>query len=810
MMLRSLLFCLFALSLSVFAQAQDDLRFRDIEQQLQQQAAARAGSRLYLHLDKTIYDPSEHIWFCAYLLQPLAPLAEYHTLQVSLSSLTTGKIVAEDRFVLDNGLAPGCLFLPDSLPAGAYELLAYTNRFGEEPARPFFRQEVQLRGAPPAFSARFRSQRAAGKDTLYLFEVKDSRGGYAGGLPLHYTLRADGEPVQSGKATVDANGLLPIAVNPASIRHKKTELLLSGSVEKDSIHQRLIFLPQPAEVRLRWYPEGGSLISGQPSRVAVEAFRSDGQPVAARFHLWEEERLLAELLTGRDGIGILSFTALAGRSYELRPADSDSLTVVADSFPEILPSGISMQVEQAFVSDSLRLRITGSQPRFSSSLLIHDGQKTIFYSEYKARTGRIRVSIPGTDLQAGLLTATLFDSVGLPVAERRIYVAPNEMRVQLTTDSASYGQRSPVLLRIKVTDSSGQPVQALFSLAAVQQQRVDELRFRNITEVAYLDPQNRFTLSGRQAPAARDSAAIEHWLLTHGWTRYRWSEKPTTQPLPLSSAGRVSGQVYYKGRKASGQLRLTVLGGLSLHPLQTRRDGSFELPPEALTADADVRLLISVMESGAGEYSIVFDHNEEPARRLLTSFSAQEPATPGPFAVAVPLFDPALARTLQNVVITGKARDNSTDFHRSYHRPDCNDYVCKYNILNCNNHPNGSRPVEGRSYSWQNRYGTMEVVVYKGCGSTGTKPASQGSGVVAFKGRYLTKEFYIADYAVHNPADPERYTTLFWGQRLLTDSKGEATLRFFTNDLPGRILCILQGLTDKEVFSGRHLFDVRR
>lgn len=82
---------------------------------------------LYLHVDKNVYLHNENIWFTAYVLNN--PAQEQHTLYTLLVNDSSKAIVATQRFVISSGLAGGSVFLPDSIPAGNYRLIAYTNSY---------------------------------------------------------------------------------------------------------------------------------------------------------------------------------------------------------------------------------------------------------------------------------------------------------------------------------------------------------------------------------------------------------------------------------------------------------------------------------------------------------------------------------------------------------------------------------------------------------------------------------------------------------------------------------------------------------
>ncbi|RBL91755.1 hypothetical protein [Chitinophaga flava] len=101
---------------------------------------------LYIHTDKHIYMPAEKIWFTGYLLNIQATDSlPYHTLFVTLINENTHKPVLYERFAFDRAICKGMLELPDSLPAGDYALVGYTNNYIIDSHEQEFQQWISIR-----------------------------------------------------------------------------------------------------------------------------------------------------------------------------------------------------------------------------------------------------------------------------------------------------------------------------------------------------------------------------------------------------------------------------------------------------------------------------------------------------------------------------------------------------------------------------------------------------------------------------------------------------------------------------------------
>jgi hypothetical protein len=105
-----------------------------------------SSEKAYLHTDRSQYVAGDTLWFNAYLVD-----ATYHT-AVALSKTvyvnlldSTGQLTASRILRIDStGHAPGDMTLADSLPAGTYQLLAYTNRMRNADPAFLFRKAIHI------------------------------------------------------------------------------------------------------------------------------------------------------------------------------------------------------------------------------------------------------------------------------------------------------------------------------------------------------------------------------------------------------------------------------------------------------------------------------------------------------------------------------------------------------------------------------------------------------------------------------------------------------------------------------------------
>lgn len=133
------------LAIVAFRWPSEDSPFRKILTSLLRFYATALPGKAYLHLDRPFYAQGETIWFKAYVVEADShrPDTLSKILYVELVSARRA-IVARRTLRLRAGMAPGDLALPDTLPAGTYQLRAYTNWMRNAGPAFFFRRPLAV------------------------------------------------------------------------------------------------------------------------------------------------------------------------------------------------------------------------------------------------------------------------------------------------------------------------------------------------------------------------------------------------------------------------------------------------------------------------------------------------------------------------------------------------------------------------------------------------------------------------------------------------------------------------------------------
>ncbi|OGX90900.1 MG2 domain-containing protein [Hymenobacter coccineus] len=143
-----------ALAAAAFQLPAADAPFPRIVKSLVEFYGTSLPEKAYLHLDRPFYAAGETVWFKAYVAEADShrPDTLSKVLYVDLIS-ARGGLVAQRTLRLRGGLAPGDLALPDTLPAGTYQLRAYTSWMRNAGAAFFFARPLVVTSAAGAPAA---------------------------------------------------------------------------------------------------------------------------------------------------------------------------------------------------------------------------------------------------------------------------------------------------------------------------------------------------------------------------------------------------------------------------------------------------------------------------------------------------------------------------------------------------------------------------------------------------------------------------------------------------------------------------------
>ena len=743
--------------------------------------------RVYLVTDKSVFTNGESIWFKAFLLNAISQNINTNSrfLFVDLVNEKDSviKVVVLDAF---NKQLNSRIILPESIATGYYWLRAYTRQMAEG----------------------------------------------------------------------DVNN---ICVKPIYIVDRINDNNLSKPIKKGN--------SQDTIPTINFYPEGGSVITGINSAVALRVSHLNGMPLSIDGFIKDDhEVVIAHFTTNKIGFGKVDFEPSGYRKYH---------AVINWHGKEIsypLPpfNFYKGQVSVTKQSTGYKLRILLGDSIYRKDFvtyLIGISKDSLIF----ASIGRGLYEIPVAEHQLtdGITTFYLFDENFKLLSERSIYVHDNNVRIKAETDKHLYGKRDKVALNISITDANQHPIPSLIAIS--------------VTDTIFKDPNEDCALPGNDyTQQAIDNMFLESnecltendidLLMLARNDTYPTLSKMADQPTAMDTDSLlyIKGTVLDTKNEPSANKIITLLfnsGDLNLHSDTTDNAGRFCFPFANYTDSMQFALQVRDLKGRAQNDKILLDNPDYPKVSTPVSLKQYLPVQPKEakkyinkyyesllvdddkhllprVTVTNPKkavnYDQSKRVSSSSVILTSKELNernsvgnavlNVGGMHllngvlvmnglTSMKAPDLtseplllingaeaslspgigeSSQVLSY--LNSLNPKNIDfieilKGPEGANYGVRGGNGVILVNM----SNTSRDPIQNGGNLKTFyaKGVSIPGLFPNVDYQQKNvkPATADTRSTLFWNGSFLNDDTNNATLTFYTSDIPATYKATITGIT---------------
>ncbi|MCB9670769.1 MAG: hypothetical protein H6734_14910 [Alphaproteobacteria bacterium] len=238
----------------------------------------------------------------------------------------------------EQGAAVASLDLPRNAAGGLYTLRARVgDRTSERPIvvagfeEPRIRKELDL----------LREAYGPGDEVRAALTLATAGGGPLVDHPVQVLVQVGGRVLPRVESRTDLNGEATLSFRlPDGLT--TADVLLTVLVEEAG-WQESISRPVPVvldAVDIQWFPEGGDLVEGLPSRVYLRARNAHGEPADIEGVVVDDLGAeVAAFRTVHDGLGRLPLTPAPGRAYTARLTAPSSLAGKEIPLPAALPEG---------------------------------------------------------------------------------------------------------------------------------------------------------------------------------------------------------------------------------------------------------------------------------------------------------------------------------------------------------------------------------------------------------------------------------------------------------------------------------------
>ncbi len=528
-------FSLFVLLLTFgfLSSAQDQGPIPQLSKQLTDYYNANPGVKVYVTTDKTHYKPAETIWFQVLVTEEIFPYLTRESGELIVKLFDAqGKSEIQQLFKLKNGSASCDVKLPKEMSKGIYFLSVYSsesNTFGEVSTTalsidPEYNNQWTLR-------TRFKdSISSAGQKNELYAELSDLGGEKKKNTTIRYQLTNGTEILEKGKIKSDENGKMTLPFTMPSKTNGQPFVLEIN--DKDTWENDL-FVPSGLDsVVIRFFPEGGTLIPGTPSKIGFTAFNKWGIPVDAEGTILNETgSTAAQIKTFTRGLGFFSMVCEANQKYKLvlsgKMGEKQTFQL-----PVTDPKGLTLSVVKTdadFISANL---IFADKQKHAVALTVTQGS-SIFWAADMDVDGTGRIKIPAVNIPQGINLLSVFSKEGVLMGERIVYMDKKlELKVTVLPEKSSIAPDNTLKVKILLTNENNQPVAGNVTVRVSDQYR-NEYAQPRINEFLLLGSvlETPFSLvSGAMKGKIAQSTLLDVFLIANKIKGHDWEKIKNFRP----------------------------------------------------------------------------------------------------------------------------------------------------------------------------------------------------------------------------------------------------------------------------------------
>lgn len=594
------------------------------------------SEKVHLHFDKPYYAIGDTIWFKAYVtLEQRSPSPLSKILYVDVIS-AKDSLVESLKIPVTNAVSSGNIVLySPKFVQGTYQLRAYTKWMLNFDPTYFFTKNIVIGdGINKELNTHItfdgsRSEKGAKVNTKILY--KDEKGIPLMNKKVSWEVIADYERVAKGKGTTDGNGYLDISFTaPSKVDINRGQL--NTSLETGNIKPLTATFPLKTAILehdIQFFPEGGDLIAGIPSKVTFKAIRSDGLGIDAKVSIVDKNG--KSIVTGDSqhlGMGLISFTPEPGNAYKANVTFKDGSSKNFD-LPPVKNTGMNVSVSQN--QENVVLRINANDNYFKANLnkgfyIIAQNAGIVYYAAQSILRGQsFNAEIPKNKFPSGILQISLLASNGSPISERLTFIKRNDLLdIKINSDLSTYGGRQKVKLNILAKNGEAAK-EGNYSIAVIDETKVPSNEDTETTILSnlllssdlagYIEKPNYYF----NKTDTKKENDLDLLMLTQGYRKFLYKDAiegkfPKITYLPEQGID-ITGTI----RRANGmtwpgaRLLLQIPDRHFTSPATTDKDGKFKFPNVVFRDSSEVIVNARNNVNSAKDIRIMIDGEPYPA-----------------------------------------------------------------------------------------------------------------------------------------------------------------------------------------------------
>lgn len=586
--------------------------------------------RVDLQIDKHLYRPGEQLWFKAYITCPGTEGLSNYSKKLYLHLFNPeGTEILKKTFLVTNGSVHGDFTLPNPADDGRYLLTAYSSWMINGNVNKVFYQPIRIMKEPlpelalvliPDKPVYVTGDKANFKLKAKLIDENVSSSG-----EFRVALKSGNKTIEKEKGEInpDGTGIFALEIQQDE-EGLIPELEIKASVNGSDIEKNFPLNILDNNASLRFFPEGGYLVSGLRSKVAFQLKNSRNIPVDFEGIVYNSQNAeIAKIKSVANGMGSFSFVPLKEEHYKVQitnPQGMDNTFFL----PEVRDDGMTLSYLKQ-TSGRLFFLIQSANTNVEKINIIAHQHGKIVYGAISALKEAVQMVIPLEQIPKGIITVCIFDGAGNLVTERSVYVSDEkEIPLTIETDKNEYIPGEKVRLSIRKTDTSVWKNDLDFSLTVADNFFLKEKENLPGAYNLPIEIPHYYNIT-----ASNQEKILDLWLLSSGSVQTDWeaitSGSFKNQTSFMGMDGLSGTTLDKKGRiEPNATVRVLNLNNFEMITTQSDEDGKFYIPFDKYGV-AENLLEISGTREGKDipveiELDPPFEHLDSLARDLLNQY----------------------------------------------------------------------------------------------------------------------------------------------------------------------------------------------
>jgi len=298
---------------------------------------------------------------------------------------------------------------------------------------------------------------------------------------------------------------------------------------------------------VRFFPEGGNLVSGIESKVAFKAVGQNGRGVEITGAIIDQHNdTLTHFRSLKFGMGNFSFKPVTNNTY--KAVIRIGKNVLIKDLPEISNQGYVMKLADDGAGQLDVVVKSNSNAEENIYLFAHTMQVIKAAESGVTNNGAVHFLISKKSLGDGISHFTVFNNNKQPVCERLYFKRPSrQLIIDANADQQQYDLRKKVSVSVASNDQAGKAAKADLSMAVY---RIDSLQATdqsNIVNFLWLGSDLKGNIESPGYYFKNDNAetaeALDNLMLTQGWRRFQWNQVLDNKPAVFNFLPEFNGHI---------------------------------------------------------------------------------------------------------------------------------------------------------------------------------------------------------------------------------------------------------------------------